>query len=184
MPQPKIGNSNAITPDPGIAVALNDKDGAAFDAAVLPASSAWRYSEVIPVQAARELALQVFYAGHASTTAGQARLQVRVSNAATPPAYDATKDWSELTLRDDATGTAAALAGSLGSAWESAAPLRNVLRILGLSMQMPAASGASEKTDPGIVFNDAAWRFVQIRMQETGDTTNRGTVTLKASLSA
>lgn len=183
MSQPRVGNQNSITPDPGVAVLLTDKAGVAFSASPLPASSAWLFSEVFSVSRARFLALQAFYAAHASTTAGQARLQVRVSNEDTAPAFDAAAVWSELPLPDDALQTAAGLTGTLGT-WETAGPFRNIARIRGHVAMLPAAVANSDKIDWAAVYDVTAWRWCQIRVQETGDTTNRGTVTLKASLTA
>lgn len=184
MAKPRIGETNAITPHPAPAETLLDKDGAAF-AAALPASAAYRYSEVFSVEAARLLALQVFYAAHASTTTGQPSIQVRVSNAATQPAYDDATSWSELCVRDDLLGTAAAIAASgLGSAWETVGPVRNILTSRGTIFRPSPAVANSDKIDWAGVFDVTAWRWCQIRIAETGDTTNRGTPTVKASLTA
>lgn len=185
MSAPKIGNQNSITPDPGLAQSLDDSSGTgtAFSASVLPASSAWRHSEVLPVAPARFLALQVFYAAHASTTTGQAKMQVRVSNN-DRPATDDSNAWTELTVRDDLLGAAAAIAGSLSPAVETAGPLRNPMTVRGAVYILPAAVANSDKINVGFVFDVTGWRWAQVRMQETGDTTNRGTVTLKASLTA
>lgn len=186
MAKPRCGNQNVITANPGVAESLDDKDGAAFSAAVLPASSAFRYSEVFSVRDARFLALQVFYAAHASTTTGQALVQVRVSNEEAAPAFDASLAWSELPITDDALGTAAALAASsLGTGvWETVGPLRNKQTVRGGSFMIAPAVANSDKIDIPLVLRVEAWRWCQVRVAEVGDTTNRGTVTLKASLTS
>lgn len=185
MTVPKIGNQNSITPDPGEAQTLLDKAAASF-AQVLPASSAYLYSEVFSVAAARFLALQVFYTAHASTTTGQPSIQVRVSNALAAPAYDAATSWSEIAVRDDSLGTAAAIAASgLASAWETVGPVRNILTSRATIFRPSPAVANNDKIDWAGVFDVTAWRWCQVRIAETGDTTNRGTVTaLKASLTA
>lgn len=185
MATPKIGNQNSITPDPGEAQTLLDKAGASF-AAVLPASAAYLYSEAFNIASARFLTLQVFYTAHASSTTGQPSIQVRVSNELAVPAYDAATSWSELSVRDDALGTPAAIAASgLASAWETVGPTRNILTSRAAIFRPAPIVANSDKLDWAGVFDVTGWRWCQVRIAETGDTTNRGTVTaLKASLTA
>lgn len=182
MPQPVAGKQNVITPDPGIVQSLNDKDGAAFNAAVLPASQAWLYTEIFNVSRARLLSLFFAYNAHASTTTGQAKVRIMVSNADAAPAFG-DDSWYEVQLPNDTNGTAAALVGALGTGWDATTgPLRNVRSLLGGTFLLPAAVANSDKIRQSVVVDVTAFRWCIIAVQEFVDTTNRGTVSIGASL--
>ena len=182
MATPNLGIPSLISPDPQPWSALLDMDGAAFNAAVLPASSAWKYTEVFNVTRARLLLLAVFYNAHAATTTGQARVRLLASNELAEPAV-ADDSWVEVSIRDDLEGTPAALAGAMGTGVDiTATELRNVLTSRGLSNLVPQALANSAKIRHPLVFDVSVYRWCCVSIQETGDTTNRGTVTPKASL--
>ncbi len=190
MTAPKIGNQNSITPDPGVEVALTDKDGAAFNASALPASAAWLYTEGFSVACARLLVLNFFYNAHASTTTGQAKVRILVSNSVGgtgpngSPLFSA-DEWFEVPLPNDLNGTAAALTGALGTGFDaSAGPLRNVRTILGGTFLLPAAVANSDKIRQSVTIKVDGYRWVLIAVQELVDQTNRGTVSIMASLTA
>lgn len=190
MTAPKIGNQNTITPDPGISVALADKDLAAFNASPLPASAAWLYSEGFSVAAARFLTLDFLYNAHASTTTGQAKVRILFSNSAGgtgpngSPLFSA-DEWFEAQLPNDLNGTAAALTGALGTGFDaSAGPLRNVRTILGGTFLLPAAVANSDKIRQSVVLRVDNYRWCLVAVQELVDQTNRGTVSIMASLTA
>ena len=182
MATPNLGIPSLISPDPQPWSNADDMDGATFQAAVLPAASAWRYSEVCNVTRARLLLLAIFYNAHASTTTGQAKVRVLASNESAQPAV-ADDAWVEVSIRDDAEAAAAALAGAMGTGVDiSAGPLRNPLTSRGLVNLVPAAVANSDKIRHPLVFDVTVYRWLCVSVQETGDTTNRGTVTLKWSV--
>ncbi len=186
MPAPKLGEHNAITPDPGVWENLSDNASppALMGASALPASGAWRNSQVFSVAAADELSLGIFYDAAAGTTTGYPEVRVRLSNAGSPPATG-DDEWVEITLRDDLAQSPAALTGTLGTGIdESSGPLRLPLVVRGLALRTMAATANSDKIREGWVIKVRAWRHCQVCVHEKGDTANPGTCTIKASLVA
>lgn len=186
MTAPKIGPQNAISDNPGVRQQLYDDAGTntLFSASALPASGAWRASEVFNIQVARSLMLEVFYNAHASTTTGYPELLVKVSNAEEAPA---TGDdvWNVLSLKDDLVSGTAALTGTLPTGTDfTADPLNNAQLIRGgLFRTSPAAANSAKIREP-FMFNVQGWRWCQVYAHEKGDTTNIGTLFLWASLSS
>lgn len=182
MAKPVAGSPRALDPDPQPWVNALDSDGAAFNAAVLPASSAWKYTEAAQVTRVRRLLVAIFYNAHASTTTGQAKVRVLGSNENLEPAL-ADDSWVELAIRYDLEATPAALAGAMGTGVDiTAGSLRAPLTSAGLVNLVPAAVANSDKIRHPLVFDIEAYRWIMVAVQETGDTTNRGTVTLKWSV--
>jgi len=186
MTAPKIGNQNSITPDPGVWQSLYDDAGTttSFGATALPASGAWRASEVFSVASARTLLLGVFYNAHASTVTGYPEFYIKVSNADSAPATG-DDSWVELTIRDDTLQAAAAMTGTLPSGQDATAgPLRNPVFLRGILPRTNIAVANSDKIRQAFVFDVTPYRWCQVTAHEKGDTTNIGTLTLNASLSA
>ena len=90
--------------------------------------------------------------------------------------------WFELPMPDDLGGTPAALVGALGTGFDATAgPLRNVRQIRGTTLLLPAAVANSDKIRQAVVLEVSAYRWVMVAVQEFGDATNRGILSIKAS---
>lgn len=177
--------SGGVGATPGDTKWLFDDAGTStlFGASILPASNAWRRSEIVGVAFARTMGLWVKYDAHASTTAGYPSIVVLASSEADQPAAgdDA---WFELSQRDDALGTAAALAGTLPTGADfSAGPLRNVLSVRGFTIKPMAAVGNSNKIRQMVALDITQVKWIQVMASEVGDTTNRGTLSLGVNIS-
>lgn len=173
-------------PQPLPAIALLDSAGAAFDATALPASSAWRQSEMLNVERVRRVTIRLAYNASASTTTGYALVQVyccgKPKDATTGAEPLITDDVWYSPMITDGVITATATAGTLptGADWSNG-PLfgRQIHRPLVL--QPPAAVAHSDKLRMKFTIDVTDEFFVYVIASEVGDTTNRGTLKIEVN---
>jgi hypothetical protein len=147
-----------------------------FSATALPASSAWRQSQVVGVQGARQLGLWLKY--DAAGTSGLPNVVVMASSEKDQPALG-DDSWFEFSLRDVALGTPTAFTGTLPTGYDpTTGELRNLLNVKGPVIRpMPAASAAGKirqfvSVDVGLV------KWVYVMAQEIGAAGTPGTLSV------
>lgn len=161
--------------------ALNDSAGAAFDATTLPASNAWRQSEMIGVKLASRVTFRLSYNAHASTTTGYPLLMVLACGYELDPATGLAPligdDVWHSPMITDGSITATATTGTLptGADWTNG-PLLGLQVHRPLVLQPPAAVANSDKLRMKFTVDVTDDFYVYIIAQEKGDSTNRGTL--------
>lgn len=180
-----IGNSmqwgKPPTPYPSPMVALNDSAGAAFDATALPASGAWRQSEMLNVEHMRRVTFRLSYNASASTTTGYPLIQVYACGYPLDPATGLEPligdDVWHAPMITDGSVTATTTTGTLptGADWTNG-PLFNLQSQRTLLLKPSAAVANSDKVRQKFSVDVTDDFFVYIIAAEVGDTTNRGTL--------
>lgn len=184
-----IGNNMQLgptpTPYPLPAFALNDDQAtpALFSATALPASQAWRRSEMLNVEHLRRVTLRFAYNASASTTTGYPLIQVYCCGIP----LDTTTGVEPLIGDDvwfspmitDGVVTATATTGTLptGADWSNG-PLFGQQIHRPFVLQPPAAVANSNKLRGKITVDVTDEFFLYVIASEVGDTTNRGTLSI------
>lgn len=174
------------TPYPLPMFALNDSSGTAFDNSVLPASSAWRQSEMLNVERLRRVTFRLSYNAHASTTTGYPLIQVFACGHPVDPTTGVEPligddVWHSPMITDGAI-TPTATTGTLptGADWTNG-PLYGQQIHRPLVLQPPAAVANSNKLRMKFTVDVTDDFFVYIIASEVGDPTNRGTLKIWAN---
>lgn len=176
-------------PQPLPSISLLDSAGAAFSATALPASGAWRQSEMLNVSKLRRVTIRLAYNASASTTTGYPLVAVLCCGVP----LDATTGLEPLITDDvwyfpmvtDGVVTATATAGTLptGADWSNG-PLFGQQIHRPFVMQPPAAVANSNKLRMKLTVDVTDEFFLYVIASEVGDATNRGTLTILANGSA
>ena len=164
-------------------VSLLDSAGAPFNETALPASSAWRQSEIIGVELCRRATIRLSYDASASTTTGYPLIMVLCCGEKIDPATGVAPlvgdDVWHSPMITDGSITATATTGTLptGADWSNG-PLYGYQIFRPLVVQPPAAVANSNKIRAKFTIDVTDEYYMYIIAQEKGDATNRGTLTL------
>lgn len=170
-------------PQPLPMVTLNDSAGALFSATALPASGAWRQSEILNVKSLRRVTIRMAYNASASTTTGYALVQVYCCGEPLDPTTGVEPligdDVWYSPMITDGSITPTATAGTLptGADWSNG-PLFGQQVFRPLVLQPPAAVANSNKLRMKFTLDVTDECLIYIIASEVGDPTNRGTLSL------
>ena len=176
-------------PAPLPALTLLDSAGAAFNATALPASGAWRQSEMLNVTRLRRVTIRLAYNASSATTTGYALVQFLCCGIPLDPLTGAEPligdDVWYSPMITDGVVTATATAGTLptGADWSNG-PLFGQQIHRPFVMQPPAAVANSNKLRMKLTLDVTDEFFLYVIASEVGDATNRGTLSLIVNGSA
>lgn len=145
-----------------------------FNGSVLPASSAWRRSEILDVRAQRLIGLWIFRTVDATGGTGSyPQIIVYGSAADTMPAHTSTTAWTALPVTTGImtsvtpTGTLPTGAGSLAPPWSYDSGRRFILRL------EATANDADVPNEGPYVYRVDLVRWLYVCAQEIGDASNQ-----------
>ena len=176
------GVSPVAYPTPQLAVYDDAATPALFDATALPASGAWRRSEIFDCGQCRTIKLRGKYLAHASTTTGAPRIRAWATGptaTGTPPGYSTSGVlWVPASVTDGSiVATAQTGAVPSGDAY-TAGPLWALQAFAPLFIAPPAAVAHSDIIPGAVTFDVSADCYFFVEAQEFTDQTNRGTLTI------
>lgn len=176
-------------PQPLPAVSLLDSAGAAFNATALPASSAWRQSEMLNVKSLRRVTIRLLYNANASTTTGYPLIQVWCcgipldTSTGLEPAIGDDVWYAPMITDGVVTGTATSGTLPTGADWTQG-PLYGQQIHRPMTLQPPAAVANSDKLRMKFTIDVTDEFLMYVIAQEKGDSTNRGTLSILVNGSA
>jgi hypothetical protein len=152
-----------------------------FTSAALAASGAWTRSDIVSVEGARRVVLEIDY--DPAGTSGYPVIVPLVSNTVAAPAAG-DDSWFQMPVWDGSV-TAGALTGTLptGADYTLSQP-QGVAITYGLAVRLSAAAGATDEFRQALVLDVTPYRWFHFIVAEVGATGTPGTLSALYSLAA